>query len=159
MYSELLSIKHHRERTTARALARQRALVEQQVQVVHNMEAKLACFHDARVTREREAFADIQDQLVTLQRIEDMNRMVASMLEQEALLQSSLVEEQETLRQRRAEMAKARQEHLRADKACEKFERFVEQQHLIEARALALREDYELEEVASTGFVSRARVR
>lgn len=158
MYDELFKIKVHREQTAAQALRRQQYLVEQQTQVVQQARDETARFHENRVRREQQLFAEIKGQRVALRAIETMNQHVAVLREREALLEARIVEEEKRLQDEQNVLEDARRQHIAAVRAREKFDQFVEAQRVVEHRERMMREEAELEEIASAGHQARQEI-
>ena len=147
----LLRIKVHREQTAAQALRRQQSLLEQQTQAVQRARDEATQFHEYRLQQEQRLFADIKGQLVALRAIEDMNRKIADLREQEVQLKNRIVEEEKRLEEAKKALEAARRQHVSAVREREKFEQFIEAQRAIERRDQMMKEEAELEEIASAG--------
>lgn len=147
----LLRIKVHREQTAAQALRRQQGLLEQQAQALQRAHDEAAQFHEYRLQQELRLFADIQGQLVALRAIEDMNRKIADLREQEVQMNNRIVEEEKRLEETKKALETARRQQVAAVREREKFEQFIEVQRAVERREQMMKEEAELEEIASAG--------
>ena len=155
MYGELLRIKVHREQNAGQAVRRQQQVVEQQVQTVEQARQEVVQFRDYRMQKEQQLFDEIKGQLVALRAIETMNQNVAALREQEALLEARILDEEKRLKEMQKALEEARQRHQATIREREKFDQFVEVQRAIEDREQMMKEENELEEIASAAHQSR----
>ncbi len=155
MYGELLKIKVHREQNAGQAVRRQQRVVEQQVQTVQQARQEVVQFREYRMQKEQQLFDEIKGQLVALRAIEDMNGNIAALREQEALLEARILEEEKRLKEAQKALEEARQRHQATVREREKFDQFVEVQRAIEYREQVMKEENELEEIASAAHQSR----
>lgn len=155
MYGELLRIKIHREQNAGQAVRRQQQVVEQHVQTVEQARQEVVHFRDYRMQKEQQLFDEIKGQLVTLRAIETMNQNVAALREQEALLEARILDEEKRLKEMQKVLEEARQRHQATIREREKFDQFVEVQRAIEDREQMMKEENELEEIASAAHQSR----
>lgn len=158
MYASLLKIKVHREQNAAQAARRQQQVVEQQALTVQQARDEAVRFHAYRLQQEQRLFDDIKGKLVALHAIEDMNGNVAALREQEALLETRILDEEKRLKAAQKTLEDLRQRHQAAIRECEKFKQFVETQRAIEFREQAMKEENELEEIASAAHQARQEV-
>ncbi|HOB61142.1 MAG TPA: YscO family type III secretion system apparatus protein [Candidatus Competibacteraceae bacterium] len=158
MYANLLKIKAHREQNAAQAARRQQQVVEQQAQTVRQARDEAVKFHQYRLQQEQRLFDDIKGKLVALRAIEDMNGNIAALREQEALLETRILDEEKRLKAAQKTLEDLRQRHQAAIRECEKFKQFVEAQRAIEFREQAMKEENELEEIASAAHQARQEV-
>lgn len=152
MYDDLLRIKAHREQSAGQALRVQQRIMEQQAQIVQQAREAAAQFHDYRLGQEQQLFAEIKGQLVILRVIEDMNRTIAMLREQEARLQTRIVEEEKRLKAAKQALEEARQRHQATIREREKFDQFIKIRRAIELREQMMKEEDELEEIASAAY-------
>ncbi|MDQ5908195.1 MAG: type secretion protein [Pseudomonadota bacterium] len=155
MYGELLRIKIHREQNAGQAVRRQQQVVEQQVQMVQQARQEVVQFREYRIQKEQQLFDEIKGQLVALRAIETMNQNIAALREQEALLETRILEEEKRLKEAQKALEEARQRHQATIREREKFDQFVEVQQAIENREQMMKEENELEEIASAAHQSR----
>ena len=158
MYDNLLRIKAHREQNAAQAVRRQQHVVEQQAKAVQQAREETVKFHEYRVQQEQQLFEEIKGKLVTLHAIEDMNGNIAALREQEALLETRILDEEKRLKEAQKTLEELRQRHQAAIRECEKFNQFVETQRAIELREQMKKEETELEEIASAAHQAHQEV-
>ena len=158
MYDNLLRIKAHREQNAAQAVRRQQHVVEQQAKAVQQARDEAVKFHKYRVRQEQQLFDEIKGKLVALRAIEDMNGNIAALREQEALLETRILDEEKRLKEAQKTLEELRQRHQAAIRECEKFNQFVEAQRAIELREQVNKEETELEEIASAAYQARQEV-
>ncbi|NEX16196.1 MAG: hypothetical protein C1943_06115 [Halochromatium sp.] len=154
-YGELLRIKQYREQLATRALRREQQRFDQQARVVQQARDETQHFHDHRLSEEQRCFEAIREQLVLVERIEDMNRYTAQLREREALLNQRVLDEEKQLQTARQALDEARERHAASVRECEKFEQFVAVQRAIEEREQMMREEQELEEIAGAAHQMR----
>lgn len=155
MYANLLRIKTHREQNAAQAVRRQQQVVEQQALALQQARDEAVRFREYRLRQEQQLFDDIKGKLVALRAIEDMNGNVAALREQEALRETRILDEEKRLKAAQKTLEELRQRHQAAIRECEKFKQFVEVQRAIELREQAMKEENELEEIASAAHQAR----
>jgi hypothetical protein len=155
MYDELLRIKQYREQTAAQAVRCQQSLLEQQAQVLDQTREDATRFHDQRLRDEQRLFEEIRNRTVKLRDIEDFNHRTAALREQEALLESRVLAEEKRLTDAQQALDAARQRYLATVREREKFDQFVDIQRVAAARESMMREENELEEVASASYQVR----
>lgn len=155
MYAELLRIKVHREQTAAQALRCRQRLVEQQAHVVQQARAEAATFQEHRIQQEQRLFENIKGQLVALRTIEAMNRQIAALREQEALMATRILDEEKRLKEAQKTLEEAQRRYLSTVREREKFDQLVAMQREIEAQDHLRREEAELEEIAGTVHQAR----
>ncbi|WP_295405685.1 YscO family type III secretion system apparatus protein [uncultured Thiocystis sp.] len=148
-YGELLRIKHYREQLATQALRREQQCFDQQARIVRQVRDEAQSSHAHRLHEEQRRFEDIRDRLVSIETIEDMNRHVARLREQEALLNQRVLDEEKQLQRARQALDAARERQAASVRECEKFAQFVAVQRAIEEGEQMRREEQELEEIAS----------
>lgn len=155
MYDELLRIKRYREDRALQGVRRQQHLLDQQARLTQDARDEVARFRDWRVDEETRLFEEVRNRQVRLLTIETMNLEVAALREREALLETRVLEEEKRLTAAREALDEARRRHAASVREREKFDQFVEIQKAIENRDQMMREENELEEIASAGHQAR----
>lgn len=154
-YGELLRIKHYREQLATQVLRREQQRFDQQARIVQQARDEAQRFHDHRLSEEQRCFETIRNQLVCVESIEEMNRYAAQLREREALLSQRILDEEQQLQRIRQALDAARDRQAASVRECEKFEQFVAVQRAIEEREHMMREEQELEEIASAAHQVR----
>ncbi len=152
MHHELLRIKVYREQNAAQALRLQQRRVEQQTLAAQQARDAVQHFQERRILQEQQWFAEIQGQAVKLRIIEQMNHRIAALREQQALLEGRILDEEKRLKDARKALEEARRSHQAAVRAREKFDQFVAAQQAVAQREQMMREEAELEEIASAAY-------
>lgn len=157
MYDELVRIKRYREQLAAQSMRREQQRFDQQARLLNQVREEVQTFHDQRLREEDHRFDDIRHRLVAVAAIEDMNRDIAYLREQEALLNQRVLDEEKQLEQIRQNLDVANLRHAASVRECEKFDQFVAVQRAVEQREQVMREEQELEEIASAAHQGRRK--
>ncbi|EXJ15643.1 type III secretion system stalk subunit SctO [Imhoffiella purpurea] len=157
IYGELLRIKRYREEIAARALRREQLSHDQQARRVEQARGELQALRERRRHEESRRFEEIRGRPVPIDAIEDMNRWIARLREAEILGEQRVRDEEKRLNAAREALDQARERHAASVRACEKFDQFAAVQRAIEDRERMMKDELELEEIASAADSMRQR--
>lgn len=155
MLEQLLTIKKFREQSATNELRRAQHRLEQAVRLVQSKRQELRDYHQWRLAKEDELFANLQQQPVAMREIDDFKATLALLRSNEMAKEEAIRQAQKGQQEAQAGLEQARQALTKATRAREKFDQQVAQWRQQVNALREYREEIEMEEFSSGGRAAR----
>ncbi|WP_252179046.1 YscO family type III secretion system apparatus protein [Endozoicomonas sp. 4G] len=146
MMHELLKVKQIREKSARDEVRKCEYRLEQAQLEVKNKEQELEEYIDWRCKEEQRLYDNIINTEIKQNELDQLKASVARMREKDVLLEQAINEARQNVEKARAQLEQARDDHIKAMQAVEKFEAFTKAQDEEAAKEAARLEDLEMEE-------------
>ena len=146
MLNDLLRIKRIREKSAEDEVRKCRYRLEVAVQDVEKKKEELIRYKEWRVQKEQQLYDDIINTSVKQFDLDIMKRKIVKLRERDVTLQDDIVKAEEHVEECKQQLEEARQKHVLATQAVQKFEEFTDVLNQEEAKEKARLEELEMEE-------------
>jgi hypothetical protein len=150
LLDELLRLKSHREDKASRAVAADRAALAETERLEQAAGESLNDYRAWAEGHERERYEELCKRVVQPREIEWLRQDVAGLRHKETELEGLLAKAAERRGEAEQALARSREAHAQALRACEKFTRLAEVQAESERREAERLEDVEAEDLQGT---------